>query len=143
MKRRPLVVDTNVLVAGLLTREPTSPTAAILDGMLDGSFLVLLSETLLAEYREVLLRPRIRERHGLTGDEIDRILTEITLNAIVRDPEPVEVPDSDPGDGHLWSLLASEEKAVLVTGDERLHTTAPEWTAVVPPRLLVRPRAPR
>ena len=132
MTRRPLVVDTNV-VAGLLTGDPSSPTAVILDGMLDGTVLVLLSEDLLAEYREVLLRPGIRERHGLDPEEIDRLLTEITLNAIIREPEPVETPAGDPADAHLWSLLACEPRALLVTGDAELHTTAPDWAAVVRP----------
>ena len=38
-----LVVDTNVLVAGLLTTEQESPTARIADGMLNGRVLFLLS----------------------------------------------------------------------------------------------------
>lgn len=137
MTRRPLVVDTNVVVAGLLTSDPSSPTAVVLDGMLDGTFLVLLSEELLSEYREVLLHPRIRERHGLEPAEIDRLLTEITLNAIVRAPAAVDIPGSDPGDTHLWGLLSCDQRALLVTGDERLHGTAPEGTTVVSARQLV------
>jgi len=44
-----LVVDTNVLVAGLLTTEQASPTARIVDGLLNGRVLFLLSPRLLAE----------------------------------------------------------------------------------------------
>ncbi len=54
------VIDTNVVVSDLLTGEPVPPTAVLLDGMLRGRFTYLLSLELLAEYREVLLRPRIR-----------------------------------------------------------------------------------
>lgn len=61
----PLVVDTNVVVAGLLTREPTAATARILDSMLAGERRFLLSEALLREVRTVLLRPAIAKAHGL------------------------------------------------------------------------------
>jgi polysaccharide export outer membrane protein len=48
------VVDTNVLVAALLTAQADSPTARTLDAMLDGSLMFLLSPALLAEYRRQL-----------------------------------------------------------------------------------------
>ena len=64
------VIDTNVVVSGLIGGEHQSPTTAILDAMLGGSFTFLLSLDLLAEYREVLLRPAIRRRHGLTDAEV-------------------------------------------------------------------------
>ena len=54
------VIDTNVVVSALLTGEPVSPTAVVLDDMLRGRFAYPLSLELLAEYREVLLRPRTR-----------------------------------------------------------------------------------
>ena len=41
-----LVVDTNVLVAGLLTTEQASPTARIVDGLLNGRVLFLLYDWL-------------------------------------------------------------------------------------------------
>ena len=62
---QPAVVDTNVLVSGMLSREPDSPLSAILDGMINGSLPFLLSPRLLAEYRAVLLRPRVQRYHGL------------------------------------------------------------------------------
>ena len=54
-----LVVDTNVVVSGLITSDATAPTARILDAMLRGELRFLLSEELLSEYRSVLLRPKI------------------------------------------------------------------------------------
>jgi uncharacterized protein len=47
------VIDTNVVVVGLLTSHPDSPVARILDGMLAAAFAFVLSEALLAEYRVV------------------------------------------------------------------------------------------
>ncbi|MBW2000467.1 MAG: PIN domain-containing protein [Deltaproteobacteria bacterium] len=65
MKGRIFIIDTNVLVAALITDEPTSPTARVLDAMLSGSLFYLLSLKLLREYRNVLLRPRLSRLHGL------------------------------------------------------------------------------
>ena len=38
MKYAAAVIDTNVVVAGLLTKDPDSPTAKILDGMSEARF---------------------------------------------------------------------------------------------------------
>jgi predicted nucleic acid-binding protein len=87
MTEGPAVIDTNVLVAGLLTAVPSSPTARILDGMLTGQFRFLLSDELLFEYRDVLLRPNIARRHQLSQAEVDVLLTEIAANGIVLEPK--------------------------------------------------------
>ena len=129
----PAIIDTNVVVAGLITAEPQSPTSRILDGMIRGDFPFIVSVALLAEYRQVLARDRIRVRHGLSMDEIDGILTAIAANAIVREPVASEEVAPDPGDQHLWDLLASFSGAVLVTGDRRLIVEAADETSIVPP----------
>ena len=116
----PAVIDTNVVVSGVLTRLAASPTARILDGMLAGRFRYLLSIELLAEYREVLLRPRIRRRHGLSEAEVDVLLTEIAANGIVLEPERSGRERRKRGDEHLWELLAAGDSAILVTGDQKL-----------------------
>jgi len=43
-----VVVDTNVVVAGLITQDPSSPTVRTLDAMLSGSLMFLMSPELLA-----------------------------------------------------------------------------------------------
>jgi len=48
------VVDTNVVVAGLLTGTSRSPVALDLDAMLSVALVLLLSPALLDEYRSVL-----------------------------------------------------------------------------------------
>jgi predicted nucleic acid-binding protein len=127
------VVDTNVVVAGLLTGSADSPTARILDGMLRGAFPFLLSIALLAEYRHVLLRRVIRARHGLGERDVDALLAAIAANAIVREPEAMGgAPDAK--DDHLWSLLGSQAGAVLVTGDLALAKSPPPNAAVLAPR---------
>lgn len=119
MKPAAFVVDTNVLVAGLLARDAASPVARVLDGMLAAAFPFAMSEALLAEYRAVLARPPIRARHGLHDEGIDLLLTELVRHAIVLEPgRGAAAPDS--GDQLLWDLLASRADLVLVTGDRAL-----------------------
>jgi len=68
--KRDFIIDTNVLVAGLLTSHADSPVARILDGRLAAAFSFVLSEVLLTEYRSVLLRPHLCPLHGLTEPEL-------------------------------------------------------------------------
>ncbi|MGQ0652507.1 MAG: PIN domain-containing protein [Betaproteobacteria bacterium] len=126
-------MDTKVVVAGLLTGSADSPTARILDGMRNGAFAFLLSAALLAEYREVLLRKKIRSLHGLGERDVDALLTSITVSAIVREPEArTGAPDAK--DDHLWALLQSQANSVLVTGDHALAKVPQPRPAVLTPR---------
>ena len=123
MIRQPVIVDTNVVVAGLLTGNATSPVARILDGMLAAAFPFVVSEALLAEYRAVLVRPALRKLHGLSVTEVETLLTDIAQNAIVLRPG-VGSPAPDLGDQLLWDLLAARADMFLVTGDKPLQRDA-------------------
>jgi len=136
MKFSAAIIDTNVVVAALLTGNADSPTARILDGMRKGAFPFLISTALLAEYREVLLREKIRAVHGLSEREVDIVLTAIAANAIVREPEARSgAPDKK--DNHLWSLLQDQASSVLVTGDLALAKNPPRNSTVLQPREFV------
>ena len=115
-----VIVDTNVVVAGLLTARADSPVARVLDGMLTAVFPYVISEALLAEYRTVLRRPAVRKAHGLTADELDTILVDLAQHGIVMAPVSAQ-PAPDPGDQHLWELLAAREDLLLVTGEKKLQ----------------------
>lgn len=121
------IVNTNVFVAGLLSQEKSSPTVRILDGMLLGVFAYLLSPALLSECRSVCMRPKISALHGLSEEEIDVVLTDITANALWRDP----------GDNHLWNLLEAEGAAILITGDKLLLDNPPSDRQVLSPQEFV------
>ncbi len=119
MSRALVIVDTNVVVAGLLTSRDTSPVARMLDGMLRAALPFVVSEALLAEYHAVLVRPGLRKLHGLTVSEVESLLTTLARHAIVLAPaEAAAAPD--PGDQLLWDLLAARTDLMLVTGDKRL-----------------------
>lgn len=133
MTRQVFVVDTNVVVSGLLTADDGSPPARILNAMQTAKLLYLLSPDLLAEYRAVFTRPKLVNLHGLSANEIDTILTDMTANAIWREPNMAE-PAPDPGDDHLWALLAAYPGSILVTGDQLLLENPPALSSVISPR---------
>ena len=136
MSRPAVIVDTNVVVAGLLTANDASPVARILDGMLVAAFPFVLSEALLAEYRTVLGRPSPRKLHGLTVAEVETILTDLAQHAIVL--APVAAPLApDPGDQLLWEMLAARADLVLVTGDKLLLQDAGMQGRVISPQAFV------
>ncbi len=130
------IIDTNVVVAGLLTANDASPVARILDGMLVAAFPFVLSEALLVEYRTVLIRPRLRKLHGLTVAQVEILLTDLAQHAIVLSPVAGS-PAPDRGDQMLWDLLATRVDLVLVTGDKRLIRDAGMRGRVVSPAAFV------
>jgi putative PIN family toxin of toxin-antitoxin system len=134
--RRTVIVDTNVVVSGLLTNHDDSPVALILDGMLAAVFSFVVSEALLAEYRTVLARPSLRKLHGLTNAELETILTDLAQHAIVLAPLAAP-PAPDPGDQLLWELLAANADLVLVTGDKVLLKNAGMRGRVISPKAFV------
>ena len=136
MTRPAVIVDTNVVVAGLLTAHEASPVARILDGMLAAAFPFVVSEALLAEYRTVLVRPNLRKLHGLTVAEVEAILTDLAQHAIVLAPV-AGPPAPDPGDQLLWGLLAARADLLLVTGDKLLLRDAGMHGRVMTPQAFV------
>ena len=133
MTRPVFVVDTNVVVSGVIGTDPASSPARILDAMLDGRLLYLVSGALFAEYSDVLRLPAIVHLHRRADDEIERLLTVLAANGMWRQPAPtVAAPDA--GDNHLWELLASWPDSRLVTGDWRLRDNPPQFGAVLTPR---------
>ena len=135
MKPKGCIVDTNIVVSGLIGPS-SAPPARILRVMLGGGILYLMSSDLLDEYSSVLRRPNLARLHGRTNEEINRLLADLVANAMWRDPV-VSEDSPDAGDNHLWALLASHPQALLVTGDRLLLENPPSRASVISPRRFV------
>jgi predicted nucleic acid-binding protein len=133
------IIDTNVVVAGLLTSHADSPVARILDGMLAAAFPFVLSEALLSEYRAVLVRPHLVKMHQLNADELDTIMLELARHAIVLTPAKNDATPKapDPGGQFLWDLLSSRDDLYLVTGDKLLLQDHAMHDRVLTPNMFV------
>lgn len=128
---QPWIVDTNVVVAGVIGTG--GPPARIVDAMLDGELLFAMSADLFEEYASVLRRPAVARLHKRADDELYRLLGEIAANATWRTPEP-SMRAPDPGDNHIWALLADLGGGRLVTGDRLLQDNPPDGASVLSPR---------
>ena len=99
MSRVRAVVDTNVLVSGVISR---GALHRVLLAWLRGAFQLVASQALYDEIEAVLHRPRIRERYRISDAEVALLLQRLSaciesshsvtrLGVEVRDPEDEHV----------------------------------------------------
>ena len=110
-----VILDTNVLFSAIAHREGTP--ARVLLAVLSGQMLV--SPALLNEYRRVLGAPRGLSYLGIAVADLDDLLDFVARSALI-DSGGLGPIAPDPGDQHLWDLLAAGPKSALVTGDRKL-----------------------
>ena len=106
-----VVVDTNVLVSGLIN--PQGHPGRIVDLLRVGVLQVVVDDRILAEYRDVLAREAFH-RYFSKRDRED-MLNYLDSNALHIAPRMVLPPLPDPGDTPFLEVALSEE-APLVTG---------------------------
>jgi predicted nucleic acid-binding protein len=135
------VVDTNVVVSGMISGSAGGPPQRVLDAMLEGTLRFVLSVDLLAEYRCVLLRPFAAAKHGLSETEIDEVLESLAMMAIEA-PKPAMYGELPPGidssDAHVAKLVLGLPGAALITGDRALGEALAGHCPVVSPAEAVR-----
>jgi putative PIN family toxin of toxin-antitoxin system len=107
-----IVLDTNVLVSALLS--PFGPPGRLLDLVLIGEIQLALDDRLLAEYREVLSRPRFR----FAPSDVAALLAFLEREAVhvVAPSLHIKLPDTD---DLMFLEVAHASGAVLVTGNSR------------------------
>jgi len=108
-----IVLDTNVLVAGLLS--PFGPCGEIVRMVSSGELALCLDARILSEYDEVLRRPKF----SFNEDHIAALLEYITCRGhmIASSPLPCALPDSD---DEIFLEVAIAARAVcLVTGNHQ------------------------
>jgi putative PIN family toxin of toxin-antitoxin system len=108
-----IVLDTNVLVSGLLS--PFGPPARILDLILAGDLVPIFDDRILAEYRQVLAR----ERFGFDPGDVADLLRyfEVEGEHVTARPVPIALPD--PSDLPFWEVALTAQADALVTGNAR------------------------
>ena len=133
MARKYVVIDTNVLVSALITRNENSPTVQILRFLANGNIVPVYSEDIVKEYNEVLRRAKFKLSESL----IINLLKDIMDNGL-KITELAEVTETmpDPNDIVFYAvtLSAQDKDAFLVTGNGKHF---PEKPFVVTPSELV------
>ncbi len=131
------VVDTNVIVSGLITSDASAPSVHVLEQMLTGGFTFILSPDLIRRYETVLNRPSLSGIHGLRRSQVEVVVMTLAANAIIREPSPSTVRAEGPGDQCLIDLVLSDPRFVLVAGDIRIPR-AKLGLAIISPNGLMR-----
>lgn len=114
-----VVLDTNVVVSSFIV--PTGSPAKVLKRMRDGAYELFVSDSILAEYRDVLQEACISVRHGYTRDEVAQLVDELGDYAFVVTPQEVSaVVGADPDDDKFIECAVAAGAGYIVSGDKHL-----------------------
>lgn len=107
------VIDTNVLVSGLL--RPSGNEALVLLAVCRGVLCPCFSSEILDEYAAVLARPKF----SFPPDEIAALIAMLRHNGEGFDPENSSVVSPDPGDTKFLRCAEAAQAEFIITGNKR------------------------
>jgi putative PIN family toxin of toxin-antitoxin system len=125
-----VVIDTNVLISGLLN--PDGAPARVLDLVLRGNLTLLYDNRMLSEYREVMHR----DKFPFTTDMVEPLLEYIAAEGEYVFPEPHPAIFRDEDDRGFYEAAKSGGASFLITGNrthyptDRIIKTPVEFLAV-------------
>lgn len=111
------VIDTNVIVSALITKNPQSPPNMVLREVLDGKIIPLYHTEIIEEYREVLSRTKFH----LKAETIQILINSITSNGIKVEPKPTGEIFVDMDDLIFYEVAMEkrDDDAYIVTGNKK------------------------
>lgn len=115
------VIDTNVLVSALITKNPEAATAKVVRLLLEQDFVPLYDADIIAEYKDVLHRPKF----PILKETADALISFIIENGVEssRVNYAESMPDED--DRVFYEISLSEEDSFLVTGNLKHYPASP------------------
>ena len=108
-----VVVDTNVLVSGLLNAE--GPPARVLDLVRDGDVTLLVDDRILEEYRAVVARPKFRG--AIQPAQAEALLDLFSHLGEPVGTRPLDAVLPDPDDAPFLEVAVAGRAHALVTGN--------------------------
>lgn len=126
-----VVIDTNVVVSAML--KEISVPGIIMSHALKDKIIPVFNEEILAEYKEVLSRPKFK----IAQQRIEKFLSDIIARGIFVDAEDLEDELPDPKDKVFYCVLMTAREdvdAYLVTGNLKHF---PQKIFIVTPRELL------
>lgn len=124
-----IVLDTNILVSAFL--KPQSNAARILRLILQGNLAIVVNEYILAEYYEVLARPKF----DLSFDKVNIVLEFIRTRGIKAPAlaESFSLPDSSDVP-FLEAALATRADALITGNKKHFPSKSCKGQKVISPR---------
>ncbi len=120
-----IVLDTNVLISGLLT--PKGFPSSVLTLLMLDKLHLLIDNRIFLEYKEVLQRRKFVFAPGVISSILSFIITDSTF--LLSEPLAVELPDSD--DLPFYEVLISAKADYLITGNKKHF---PDHPCIVTPK---------
>lgn len=111
------VIDTNVLLSALLSKNENSATVKVLDAVFEGKIIPLYHEDILAEYDEVLHRGKFH----LQEKVIRIVLDAVRQYGVPVFPQPTGAVLIDMDDLVFYEVAMEkrDDDAYLVTGNQK------------------------
>jgi len=117
-------LDVDTLVAGTLASAGAAHDLILF--WRAGFFELIASNALVDEFTDVLARPRIAKRYGITPQDIEALASEILPEGLIY-PDPKDPPrlvPGDPNDDYLVALALAARADLVVSRDGHLHRAA-------------------
>lgn len=112
------VVDTNILVRSVI--KPQGSVGPVLQRLRRRDYVLLLSRATLDELVDVLHRPRLREKYGLSESTLRAVIRLIVLRSELVQPHQRIAICRDPKDDMFLEVAVAGQADVIVSGDDDL-----------------------
>ena len=109
------VIDTNVLVSAILTKNVQSPTLRVMEAVFERQIVPLYDNEIISEYADVLHRKKFGFAENLINSYLNAMKKEGVLAQRVKSTEHFP----DPKDIVFYEVALSKEDAFLVTGNKK------------------------
>lgn len=124
------VIDTNVIVSARISKNSLSSTVKVISHMLNGRIKPVYNDEIIAEYTEVLHRPKFK----LNDDDIKLLIGYITKYGIHSDRIPYDGEMPDEKDRAFYEVSLGYDDSFLVTGNLKHFPFTPK--VVTPAQIL-------
>lgn len=115
------VIDTNVFVSALWTKNDQAATYRVVSLLQQGKFTAMYNEEILAEYKDVLSRPKF----NFPKEAIATIIAYIKEYGVHSDRVPYDKNMPDESDRVFYEVALSKDDAYLVTGNQKHFPVTP------------------
>ncbi len=126
------VVDTNILVRAVI--KPSGSVGPVLQRLRRRDYLLLISRATLDELVDVLSRPRLRAKYGISDPVLRAVVRLMILRGELVSPQRRITACRDPKDDKFLEVAVGGRADVVVSGDADLLSLDPfEGIPIVTP----------
>ena len=115
------VIDTNVLVSALITKNPEATTAKVVRLLLDNGFVPMYDADIIEEYVDVLHRSKF----PIQPEVADALISYVVEHGVEASRVNFDEPMPDEDDRVFYEVSLSNEDSFLVTGNLKHYPISP------------------